>query len=190
MFVKYIMASPTDYRGNVRLVKRDLVTDDDIAFSSVDSIEPDMTTLTLEEKKDVERVIGTEWLTERQEYQRQLDIKADEIRRSYLYNGPYTVVEEYAQVELVTKAWEAAGKPMDAVPPEIAVWADIKQRSVEWAYTDIKQATVFYRSMLTGVRELRLRGKEAMRVLPANQLHEHLTAYLEQLEQLRCPPEY
>lgn len=190
MFVKYIMDSPEDYRGNVRLVKRDMETEDDVAYTSVDVIEPDMTELTPAEKLEIERVTGGEWLTERQEYQRQLDIKADDIRRSYLYNGPYTVVEEYTQVEKATLAWEAAGKPMDAVPHEISVWADIKQRSIDWAYNDIKQATFFYRSMLTSVRELRLRGKEAMKILPANQLKDHLDAYMEQLEQLRCPPEY
>lgn len=190
MFVKYIMENSQDYRGNVRLVKRDVETNDDVAYASVDTIEADMTQLTAAEKLEIERTIGGEWLTERQEYQRQLDVKADEIRRSYLYNGPYTVVEEYAQVEQVTLEWEAVGKPMNAVPPEISVWADIKQKSVDWAYNDIKQATFFYRSMLTGVRELRLRGKEAMKILPANQLKEHLEAYMEQLEQLRCPPEY
>ena len=190
MFVKYTMNFPGDYRGNVRIVKRDIETEDDVAYTSVDVIEPGMTELTPAEKLEIERATGGEWLTERQEYQRQLDVKADDIRRSYLYNGPYTVVEEYSQVEKVTLAWEAAGKPMDAVPPEISVWADIKQRSIDWAYNDIKQATFFYRSMLTGVRELRLRGKEAMKLLPANQLKEHLEAYMEQLEQLRCPPEY
>lgn len=190
MFAKYTMTSPDDYRGNVALVKRDLESNQDIAYTAIDELTPDMIELTAEERQLVKSENDGLWLTERQLYQRKIDLIADEIRVSYLQKGPRSVVEEYAQVEQAAREWAAIGKPADNIPIEISLWAEISGKGVEWAYNNIVSEADMFRSMLLAVRELRLRGKEAMRILPADQLKPTFDVFIEQLESLRAPVDY
>lgn len=188
MHVKYLMKSPQDYRGNVKLVVG--AGAGDVAYSNVSEVDDDMIPLIPSEISLVLQESPGLWLTEREEYQRRLDDKADQIRLSYLYNGRSTIVEEYKQVEEVANRWIAAGKPTDAIPQELTLWAEINNQSVEWALQSVLHAAGLYRGMVLAMRNLRLRGKHDMKILPREQLLPTLETYLEQMEAYRCPVEY
>lgn len=53
----------------------------------------------------------------------------------------------------------------------------------------MQEAAVF-KMMLQAARELRLRGKEAMKILPADQLKDTYDVFIEQIESIRAPIDY
>lgn len=188
MYVKYQMNSGDDYRGNVKLVVR--VGDVEIAYSNVVEVGPGMVLLTPTEIELVNSEAPGLWLTEREEFQRRLDEVADEIRASYLYNGPRSISEEYRQVETVTRRWIAQGSPSHSVPEELSVWAQLNDQTAEWAAQSVLEASEFYRGAILALRTLRLTGKREMRTIDASELQSRYEHYVAQMRQYRCPIEY
>lgn len=130
------------------------------------------------------------FLTVREYYCAKLDAYADEIRASYLYNGPNSVSDEYYQAEQAAKQWVNAGSIPENTPHEVAVWAEINQQTPAWSANSIITAAEGYRTMIAIVRELRLRGKAAIKD-PANE-NPYIVyiQFTQQLEPIRCLQEW
>jgi hypothetical protein len=189
MYVKYPMQGPTDYRGNVALV---VASPDgkDIAYSTVDSIDTDMTELIEDEVALVTEQTGTAWLSVQEEYRKRLDALADSVRDSYKYPGQNTIDMEYEQVALVLKEWQAGGSVPEEVPDEILVWQEITGESLAWVVNDIEQSIASHRLMIKTIRRLRLMGKKAINDVPSDQIQAVYNQYATQLEAIRAVPDF
>ena len=190
MYVKYPMVDDNDYRGNVALIVGS-ASGPDIAYSSVDSLDDDMVVLVEAEIELVRQRTGvTDWLPMRDDYRRQLDVLADEIRESYKYPGRMTIDMEYAQVELVLRDWQAAGSPPDDVPDELQVWQDVTGNDLAWVVNDIESSIVQHRTMISSIRRLRLMGKMELATVEESELKSVFESYSAQLEAIRAVPDY
>lgn len=189
MQVKYLMLDDTDYRGNVKLIVRN-EQGDEIAYTEIETPTEDMVPLTEQEVGLVQEQTSTLWLAERKELQRKIDIHADQIRQSYLYNGDLTIFSEYLQVEKVLDEWLAEGSDYNNVPVEISVWAQATGNTLEWAVNDIHYSALGHRYMLANVRSIRLLGKGRLNTEPMETLYTAFNEVIAQLEQWRCPVVY
>lgn len=188
MYVKYQMNSNTDYRGNVKLVVK--VGEAEIAYSNVTDVTEGMVLLT---KTEIDLVLSEApglWLTERESLQQKVDLKADDIRSSYLYNGPRSISEEYRQAEDLAKKWIADGSDETNAPEDLVVWAELNNQTVAWAAQSVITASMGYRLAISKIRSLRLRAKHAIRTVETNVLQSTVDQYLNEMSQYRCPIEY
>lgn len=114
-----------------------------------------------------------------------IDAAAGEARAAFVSVG-WGVEEEYRLAKAETDAWIAAGKPADAVPDSIAVWAQARGWTAEQAATDILQAEQLWTSMLLAIREQRLLGKGAVDAADDNADFDAVAApYIAALEAIR-----
>lgn len=198
MFVKYPMQNVKDYRGNVTLVVRNGGNPGaEVAYSSVETADPDMIELSDEEVELVKskakggykaEIARGAWATKREEFKLKIDLLADEIRRSHLEAGFATVDLEYLQVEMELDKWEKKGKPTTEVPPDITVWQEVTGQDLEWTTNDIKAAINNYRHAISEIRRVRLKGKrDISQAIEADVDDVYLQAYAD-LEALRLVP--
>jgi len=92
-----------------------------------------------------------------------IDADADAARVSVLVKT--TKAEEYMQAEAQARAWQAAGY-LGAAPPDVASWAAAKYRdgmTEQQAAENILAQADQYRSLLSGIRALRLKHMEDAR---------------------------
>lgn len=189
MYVKYQMQGANDQRGNVALIVEQS-PGVDIAYSTVDAIDPDMVELVEAEVALVVQRTGGTWLTVQEAYRKRLDNLADDIRDSYKYPGQNTIDMEYEQVDLVLREWQKAGSIPEDVPDEILVWQEITGESLAWVVNDIEQSIASHRLMIKTIRRLRLKGKKAINDVPSDQIQSVYAQYASQLENIRAVPDF
>lgn len=90
-----------------------------------------------------------------------IDAAAGEARAAFVSVG-WGVEEEYRLAKAETDAWIAAGKPADAVPPSVAVWAQARGWTAEQAAQDILDTEAAWMAALAAIRQARLLGKAAV----------------------------
>ena len=187
MFVKYVMTNTSDYRGNVRLIVRNELSQE-IAYSATEVLDPDMVELTQPEVDAIlERAPGI-WHTSRNALILKVDEYADDIRQSHLEVGSNTIDLEYKQVEEVLLSWQSAGADPNAVPPEISVWQQVTGETLTWVVNDIETQIAGYKSIVLAIRNIRLLGKQALRVALISDLETTYTSIIADLEVLRGTP--
>lgn len=187
MFVKYVMSSPKDYRGNVKLIVRNEQRQE-IAYSKVETVDADMIELIENEVTLVKEKTDGQWLDLRSELKYKIDMLADEIRKSYLEAGYTTIDLEYIQVENVLNEWEAKGKPSNDVPEDITVWKEVTGKDLEWTVSDIRAAINDYRQTISGIRRIRLTAKRDLDSASISTLKSVYDQAVQDLEALRLIP--
>lgn len=90
-----------------------------------------------------------------------IDEAAGVARDAFVSPGQY-VAEEYRLAKADADAWVAAGKPADAVPDSIAVWAQARGWTAEQAAQDILDTEAAWMAALAAIRQARLLGKAAV----------------------------
>src|SRR5690606_31005299 len=90
-----------------------------------------------------------------------IDAAAGDARRAFVSVG-WGVEEEYRLAKQQTDEWVAAGKPADAVPPAVEVWAQARGWTPEQAAQDILDTEAAWMSALAAIRQVRLLGKAAV----------------------------
>lgn len=97
----------------------------------------------------------------RQDARDAIDLAAGKARNAFVSPGDY-VAEEYRLAKQDADAWVAAGKPSDAVPDSIAVWAQARGWTAEQAAQDIIDTEAAWMDALAAIRQARLLGKAAV----------------------------
>lgn len=111
-----------------------------------------------------------------------IDLAAGKARDAFVSPGQY-VAEEYRLAKQDADAWVAAGKPSDAVPDSIAVWAQARGWTPEQAAQDILDTEAAWMSALSAIRQARLLGKAAVDAAPDDADFDAVAApYIAQLE--------
>ena len=187
MFVKYVMTDVSDYRGNVRLIVRNELSQE-IAYSAAEVFDSDMVELTqIEVDAILDRSPGI-WYSNRNSLILKVDEYSDNIRQSHLEVGSNTIDLEYKQVEEVLLAWQAAGSDPNTVPPEISVWQQVTGETLTWVVNDIETQIYGYKNVVSAIRSIRLLGKQAIRDAPVSDLETTYTSIIADLEVLRGNP--
>lgn len=91
---------------------------------------------------------------------KQVDDKADSARLK-IAGDPLRVVE-YQRAEAEAKAFAAAGYT-GTVPPTVESWAEAKDWTAQVAADDILRASAAWNAALYAFRDIRLKGKEAVK---------------------------
>lgn len=111
-----------------------------------------------------------------------IDAAAGEARAAFVSIG-WGVAEEYRIAKAEADAWIAAGKPADAVPPSVAVWAQARGWTAEQAAQDILETEAAWMAALAAIRQARLLGKAAVDAAPDTADFDAVAApYIAQLE--------
>lgn len=187
MFVKYVMVDKNDYRGHVKLIVRN-EQQQEIAYSSVESLDADMVQLTQAEVDEVLLRSPADWRTKRKSYKTKIDLLADDIRKSYLEAGYATIDIEYVQVENELNKWEDKGKPVNDVPTDISVWQEVTGQDLDWTVNDIKAAINSYRVVISDIRRVRLTGKKDIDTVTDDLLDATFNQVMADLEAMRLIP--
>lgn len=103
--------------------------------------------------------------TRRKEAKDAIDAAAGDARQAFVSIG-WGVEEEYRLAKQQADAWIAAGKPADAVPPAVAVWAQARGWTAEQAVQDILDTEAAWMAALAAIRQARLLGKAAVDAAP------------------------
>ncbi|MAP21627.1 MAG: hypothetical protein CL582_11885 [Alteromonadaceae bacterium] len=157
MFVKYLMNNPEDYRGSVKLIQ------DGMAYSSVETLDDDMTELDEAEVTMVKDKTDGAWLSNRDFYLAKIDELSDLVRASHMEVGVRTIDIEYRQVQKSLEDWQKAGSPTNDVPIEIQCWADINGETLQWAVDDISSEMGRLEEFVKQLRVARLTAKYEIR---------------------------
>lgn len=111
-----------------------------------------------------------------------IDAAAGDARRAFVSIG-WGVEEEYRLAKQQADEWVAAGKPADAVPPAVSVWAQARGWTAEQAAQDIIDTEAAWMSALAAIRQVRLLGKAAVDAADDNADFDAVAApYISQLE--------
>lgn len=117
--------------------------------------------------------------------QQAIDAAAGRARSRFVSLG-HLVVEEYLQAEMAAGQWTNAGRPSDAVPADVQVWADAAGMTPAQAADNILATAQNWRSVITTVREIRLNGKAAVGSAPdegrAGDMSQVAQPYIDQLD--------
>lgn len=160
-FYKYPMKQPDDYRGEVKLVSRSNGVD--VAYTATTTPDDDMVPLSPSELEYVKRNSDTSWLNAEKQYLIDIDMEADEVRKSYMDIGRDTIDTEYQQVKEVLSQWRKEGSDVTAVPEEIMCWAEANSETLDWAIEDIEREMMLHRELIKMVRKVRLEGKAKLK---------------------------
>lgn len=185
MYVKYVMQSPTDYRGTVKLIVRNS-SGQDLAYSAVASQDADMVVLVTAEIDLVKDATNGVWPDIREALGIEIDAYADDVRKLLRPPMAETVDVEYLQVETALNEWEAAGSDPNTVPGEVSVWATIKGETLEWAINDIRTAVTQLRTTIQSIRQSRLQGKENVFTAPDPDVENAYLAAIADLDTIKA----
>lgn len=165
-FFKYLMETPNDYRGEVKLVERDGGVD--VAYTTTATPDSDMEEINVDEADRIQRLCSGSWLDAVKQYLVDIDLAADEVRKSYMDIGHDTIDTEYQQVKEVLLEWQRDGADPNNVPEEILCWAEANGNSLDWAIEDIQREMILHRELIRNVRKIRLEGKAKIKNAPAS----------------------
>lgn len=120
----------------------------------------------------------------RSEAKAEIDRKAGEVRARFLSDGDL-IEQEYREAERAAITFREAGYPSDAVPQEVQSWADVADMTAQQASDDIESRAGQMRPVLATVRDLRLKGKDAMDKADADSIDATHQAYIDQLDAIK-----